>query len=165
MAGPPINVTLVGDQQLLVRVERMKSTVQQALYQAVLALSLRMEARVKDKLSGEVLNVVTGALRRSIASSVTQSGTGVTGRVYSGGDVKYAAIHEFGGTIHIPDIYPTAGKALHFFAGGAEIFATHVAAHNVVMPERSYMRSTLSDMASEIRAALVAAIGGAAKQT
>ena len=55
---------------------------------------LRVQRRVKEKLSGEVLNVRTGRLRRSIVERVESSGSVVTGIV--GTNVEYAAPHEYG---------------------------------------------------------------------
>ena len=67
----------------------------------------------------------------------------------SSGDVKYAGIHEFGGTIDIPEI-TAKGKALAFMRGGQQEFYKKVAAHTITMPERSFMRSSLADMKDQI---------------
>src|SRR5258708_38175933 len=50
-----------------------------------------------DKLSGAVLNSRSGALRDSIAASVSDEADGFVASVASEGDVKYAAIQEYGG--------------------------------------------------------------------
>jgi phage gpG-like protein len=67
------------------------------------------------------------------------------------GDIKYAAIHEFGGTIPPHQIVPDKAKALAFLVGGKQAFAERVNLPAIVMPERSYLRSSLAEMADEIR--------------
>lgn len=99
---------------------------------------------VREKLSGPVLRVRTGRLRQSIHTTVEKMAGGFLGKI--GTNVKYAGIHEFGGTIIVPTIYPVKKKALRFFIGGQEIFAKKVKAHAIKMPERSYLRSSLQEM-------------------
>lgn len=137
----------------------MGKSIRANIARTVQAQTLLLEGHIKaDKLSGQVLNRVTGNLRASIHSEFQDTGDQIIGRVYSDGTVKYGAIHEYGGIINIPDIYPVKAQALHFFAGGKEIFAKHVKAHQVNMPERSFMRSALADQRDAIIAALRAAI-------
>jgi phage gpG-like protein len=150
-------VTLVGDRELIARLEAMPERVRRALVTKVTMLALKLEAKVKQKLSGEVLNKRSGALRRSIFNEVTETGSGVIGKVASSGDVKYAAIHEFGGTINVPEI-TAKGKALAFMRDGKMVFYKKVAAHTVTMPERSFLRSSLSDMREEITVDLTDAV-------
>ena len=96
-----LSVTVVGDKELIARFDAMPAKLHAALLRKVYELALKLEAKVKnDKLSGQVLNHKSGNLWRSIQNKVTDSATSVVGQVYSAGDVKYAAIHEFGG--HIP---------------------------------------------------------------
>ena len=64
----------------------------------------------KEELSGQLLGVRTGALRRSIrATEPTRGSGGISGSVGPADDTvaRYAAIHEFGGTIR-----PKKGKYL-----------------------------------------------------
>lgn len=145
-----LSIKLVGDQQLIARLNAMPGRLRDELRRKVTELTLKLEAKVKAKLSGQVLNVVTGALRRSIFSTVTATDVSVVGKVASSGDVKYAATHEFGAKIHIPEIVPTKAAALHFVMGGKEVFAKRVRAHDVRIPERSFLRSSLAEMKSEI---------------
>jgi phage gpG-like protein len=152
-----LKVQLVGDKELIIRLGKIPATMQAALLRAVSSLTLRLETLVKQKLTGQVLNVRTGALRRSIFSTVDSNVSGVIGRVASAGDVKYAAIHEFGGTTPAHDIFPVKASALHFFMGGKEVFAKVVHHPGSRMPERSYLRSSLADMAPTIEAELRAA--------
>lgn len=139
--------------------DALPERIHRALVQKVQLLRVLLESKIKsDKLSGQVLHVITGDLRRSIFSGVNDRGNIVEGWAKQSGDVKYGAIHEFGGTIHIPEIFPVKAKALHFVMDGKEVFAKHVRAHDVNMPERSFMRSSLHDMEDEIVSGLKEAV-------
>lgn len=153
-----INVTIVGDRELLARLSAMPDKVRTALVRKVTTLALKLEAKVKGKLSGQVLHVRTGALRRSIFHEVDQSTTAVTGKVASSGDVKYAAIHEFGGTTKAHIIEPVKAKALAFMMGGKQVFARRVNHPGSRIPERSFLRSSMRDMREEITVGLQEAV-------
>jgi phage gpG-like protein len=145
-----LTIEVQGDQALIARLSAMPSRVHEALLRKVTALDLLLEAKVKDKLSGDVLQVRTGALRRSIFGCVQDAPTWVVGRVQSSGDVKYAGIHEFGGTTPAHDIVATKAKALAFMMGGKQVFFKSVHHPGSKIPERSYMRSSLADMRDAI---------------
>lgn len=113
---------------------------QAALFQQVVA---------EEKLSGQVLNQVTGTLRDSLFTEVVEDASGIKAIV--GVNTPYARIHEYGGVIE-----PVNKLALKFQIGGK-----WVVVKRVVMPERSYLRSTLAERADEIRASLTRAVAGA----
>jgi phage gpG-like protein len=96
-----------------------------------------------NKLSGQVLNVVTGRLRRSINVEISESETNVQGSV--GTNVAYAHAHEFGfqGTVSVRESLRTSVLGKKFT----------VRAHSMKMnvPEKSFLRSALADMADPIR--------------
>ena len=145
-----LNVQLVGDKALIAKLDAMPARVHGALLKKVTALGLQLEAKVKEALSGGVLNVRSGALRRSIFNRVDDSATAVTDTVASSGDIKYAGIHEFGGTIPAHDIVPSKAQALAFLFDGKLTFAKRVHIPDVQMPQRSYLRSSLAEMRDEI---------------
>jgi phage gpG-like protein len=128
----------------------MPDRVRQALSNKANVLAVALEAKIQQKLSGGVLNTRSGALARSIIATVDESSADVSVRIGTSGDVKYAAIHEFGGTIPPHEIVPNKAKALAFAAGGKQVFAARVNLPAVAMPERSYLRSSLAEMAEEI---------------
>jgi phage gpG-like protein len=105
-----------------------------------------------------VLNPRSGALARSIVTTIEQTATGVAVTVGTNGDVKYAAIHEFGGTIPPHQIVPEKAKALAFAIGGKQVFTARVQIPAVTMPERSYLRVSLAEMADAIRDEFGAAV-------
>lgn len=161
-----VNVTVVGDTQLIARFKDMPRAVNQALYVKVLSLSLKLENMVKTgKLNGQVLNRITGALARSIHSNVDRTAVSVFGRVYSSGDVKYAGIHEYGGQTAPHIIEPKKARALAFMGkGGNQVFARRVNHPGSKMPERSFLRSSLHDMSTEISLGMKEAVVRAIKQ-
>lgn len=117
---------------------------------AISAQAILLQGAVGDKLNGPVLNQVSGELFRSLSSQVTDDAGGVMGMVYV--NTKYARIHEYGGVIE-----PKNALALRFQIGGKWIYTKRV-----VMPERSYLRSTLAERADAIRIALTQAVAGVA---
>lgn len=153
-------VELRGAQEAL---GRIPPQVAEYVARKVRALTTNLQRHiVADKLQGQVLRHRSGALGRSIQQAVTTSGEITTGRVFSAGDVKYAAIHEFGGRTAPHDIVPTKAEALAFMMGGQQVFAKLVHHPGSNIPERSYMRTGLFDMSEEIVAGLRdAALAGA----
>jgi phage gpG-like protein len=159
-----LNIKILGDDALIARLRSMPDNVRKKLLAKVTALAFELERKIKgDKLSGQVLNVRSGKLRASIHSSASQTETSTIGKAASSGDVKYAAVHEFGGTIQVPEIV-AKGKALAFMQNGKMAFYKKVAAHTVKMPERSYMRSSLADMKDRIIAEMTEAVREGARQ-
>lgn len=130
---------------------------------AVRKSAMRLLAHVKSKkLSGQVLNVRTGRLRRSITAKFSESGAKFTSVV--GTAVKYARIHEYGfkGEVNVRE-----HSRLQTKAWGRDITPTHVVvsphARNVNMPERSFMRSSLSELRPTIVKDIRAALAGVRK--
>jgi phage gpG-like protein len=142
---------------------RVPVEVVAAIRAKIRVLTVKLQQHiVADKLQGQVLHHRSGALGRSIATMLTETDGGAIGKVYSSGDVKYAAIHEFGGTTKPHDIFPVKAEALAFMMGGRQVFAKVVHHPGSRIPERSFMRSGLADMADEIVAGLrQAALEGA----
>ena len=91
---------------------------------------------VDDKLNGGALNRRTGNLFRSITSNVVTETDNVVGTVSTRG-IRYAAIHEYGGTVRTR-LGTGKGKPK---VGGKATFE---------MPMRSYMRSSLQEMKEDI---------------
>lgn len=139
-------LTMVGQSEVLGRLSRMPRDVDRMLLRKISKIVKDLQRYVQaSKLSGQVLRVRTGALRRSIQSDASQSGSEVVGRVFSTGDVKYAGIHEYGGRTKAHIIEPRKAKALAFMVGGRAVFARRVNHPGSTMPERSFLRSSLRD--------------------
>jgi hypothetical protein len=136
----------------------MPDRVRLALASKANVLAVALEAKIQQKLSGGVLNSRSGALASLIVATVDESSADVSVRIGTSGDVKYAAIQEFGGTIPPHEIVPDKAKALAFAVGGKQVFAARVNLPAVTLPERSYLRSSLAEMAGEIAEGLGAAV-------
>ena len=118
-----------------------------------------------SKLAGEALESRSGALAASIAAEVSGDGEDVAATVDSFGDVKYAAIQEYGGKTGAHEILPSKASVLAFVTDGAMHFARRVEHPGSLIPERSYLRSSLDEMSAEIVAALAAAASESWEQT
>lgn len=160
-----IAVTVVGDQAVEARLRRFAAQLRPTVTQAVTKETFALQAHVvSDKLSGQVLHVRTGTLRRSITAAIRETEDGVTGIV--GTNVTYAAIHEFGGVIHHPGGTPfyldRAGQA-HFVSLQSPVARNlpRTKPHPIPMPPRSFLRSALADRAGLIRRSIVAALKAA----
>jgi phage gpG-like protein len=136
----------------------MPDRVRDALSGKANMLAGALQAKIQQKLSGPVLNQKSGALAGSIVATIDNSSPNVSVTVAASGDIKYAAIHEYGGVIPPHEIVPDKAKALAFAIGGKRVFAARVNLPAIVMPERSYMRSSLAEMADEIRVGLSEAV-------
>ena len=142
------SIEIQGDEAVISRFDELPPKLRAALTKKISYLTLYLENYIKtEKLSGQVLNVVTGRLRRSIYSKVTQTGDNVIGEVASSGDVKYAAIHEFGFDgdelvrEHTREIKQAFGKAIE-----PKTVVVREHTRHMVMPERSFMRSSFRDL-------------------
>jgi phage gpG-like protein len=131
--------------------------IRQALSDKANTLAAALLDKVQQNLNGGVLNAKSGALAHSIVAMVDDASENVSVRIATS-DVKYAAIHEYGGVIPPHEIVPGKARALAFAIGGKQVFAARVNLPAVTMPERSYMRSSLAEMADEIREGLSEAV-------
>lgn len=149
-----VSVRVSGLEAAVSRVAGLPARLHAGLVTTVTRETLELQRHVvEDKLSGQVLNVRTGTLRRSITQQVVDAGGTIVGRV--GTNLRYGLAHEFGATIQHPGSVPRRAKALHWIAAsGASVFAMSTRPHVIRLPERSFLRSALADR----RAAFVAAV-------
>ncbi len=64
--------------------------------------------------------------------------------------MPYAAIYEYGGQTAPHEIRPVNARALHFMAGGGDVFAMVVHHPGSKIPQRSYMRSSLAELRDKL---------------
>lgn len=133
-----------------IKLDHVTDKVISAIREVILKDGPMLAARVRAKLSGEVLKIRSGKLLSSIHNEMVESADSLYGRVYSTG-VPYARIHEYGGTTSPHDIFPRNAKALRFLMGGRVVFSRHVHHPGSVIPERSYLRSSLTEMYDQIQ--------------
>ena len=154
-----LTFALSGDDALAARLDAFPDALQTALSAKATTLALALADTVRlDKLSGQVLAARSGALLSSIAAEVTAEGEAVVATVGSVGDLKYAAIQEYGGKTAAHEILPVKARALAFVDGGATHFARRVEHPGSLIPERSYLRATLDEQSDAIVAALAATL-------
>lgn len=122
----------------------------------MLRLAIKMTALVKTKLSGSVLKVRSGRLRRSINYKINKSARNITATV--GTNVIYGKVHELGLTIPAHIVEAKKAKALKFVMGGKTMFRKRVNIPAVKMPQRSFLQTSLAQMQPTIRAELEAAL-------
>lgn len=141
-----VKLEVNGGKEFSTKLKVMPEKMNRSLTKAITILTIELKNYiVKDKLTNNVLNVRTGNLRRSIQQVVNSQPDNVTGEVFSAGDVKYAAIHEFGGTIKSR-------------LGTGEGKPKPNGKATIVMPERSYMRSSLKEFQTRIQSRLSIAV-------
>lgn len=165
-----ITAKVTGDTAVISKIRKMPDGIMNKVETAVQRLVIDLQRRVmQDKLSGQVLKVKTGTLRRSIDQAVVRDNSSVIGVVST--NVRYARIHEYGGAIHRvtkPGVArlrtDTKGNLLRQ-AGHDHLAVFAKAGHKRVrevayeggksyvinMPERSFLRSALKDVSSNVR--------------
>jgi len=150
-----------GDRELTAKCVRIADRLQAEIIRSLNFANTALRTHiVKDKLEGQVLKSHSFNLARSIIRiDAEREGEVITGGVALTNTARYGLIHEFGGTIHVPEIVPTKAKSLHWIGkGGEEVFAMHAQAHDVRMPERSFMRSSFVEFRDRIEDQIRAAV-------
>ncbi len=131
-----INVT-VDDRVVVAKLAALPTTVEVALKKTIYRLAADLQKYIIQRklsaapgFSATLLHRVTSDLARSIQLRVESSTQAVTGYVYSAGDVKYAAIHEYGGSV--------------------TRYGRKAGDYTVRMPQRSFMRTSLAENKEKI---------------
>jgi phage gpG-like protein len=166
-----ITVTITGDKEIIAGLGALPPMIRNMLLQKMTALTLQLQAKVQtEHLSGptgaHTLSVRSGALRRSVFQRVFEDASGVYGIVGYGADVPYAAIHEFGGTIHHPGgtaFFIDKSDVMHFVSNASALAAKlpRTKPHDIPMPERAPLRSAFAEMQDQIKQELMATIAAA----
>lgn len=145
-----MEIEVTGIDLISAKIERMSDDIKIKLRVTMTdVVNLLQNKIVDDKLNGGALNRRTGNLYRSIKSEIIESENSITGRVFTTG-IPYAPIHEYGGTIKTR--LGTGAKPPRRL-GKAE----------VIMPQRSYMRSSLQELRDSIIEQLSIAVGEVVK--
>jgi len=160
-----LTVTLTGADELGARLDRAPATVQAAVAAKSAALAAELLELVRAKLTGGVLQSRSGALAASAGvDGPAIDGDQIVTTLFAGADLKYAEIQEYGGVTSPHDILPARAKALAFLMGGQQVFARIVHHPGSRVPERSYLRSSLAEMADRIETEMKAAALDALRQ-
>jgi len=146
-----ITAYLVGDEQLLERLRALPDAINSGLLRGMTQLGIELQRHVQeDKLSGQVLRSRTGSLKSSIDLRVDQSSGAITASVFS--DSRYAGVQEYGfaGTV---SVRASLRRIREAFGRPIAEKTMRVRAYDrrMDLPERSFLRSALEDMAPAIR--------------
>lgn len=147
-------INIVGAEEVAARLRDMGPQIQAAVVGAMKTWGSELTAYIHEsKLSGDPLHQRSGDLKRAVVAYFNEEGSTVEGgsKVRSG--IPYAHIHEYGGTITAKNAPYLTFKTLD---------GRWHRVKSVVMPERSYMRTSFREQAqegiAEIRAAVQAAV-------
>ena len=142
-----LKMEFIGGDVLAAVLRSYGDKVQTAIVQSVGRSALRLQREVmQNRLSGQVLNVRTGNLRRSIHQRVTNTGSAVIGEVNT--NVRYGKAHEYGfaGTVNVKASLRQVRQAFGRPLKSPRYVQVRAHSRNVRLPERSFLRSALRDM-------------------
>lgn len=157
-----------GESKLRDFFSKVPRMVRAALRKEMDRIGILLAARMKEKLSGNVLKVRTGRLRRSITSQGREGPAGY--EVNVGTNVVYAAAHEYGyqGSVMVPSHLRLVRKAWGRPVRNPTRHMVRAHAMRMRLPERSFARSALKEMegkiSDDLRRVLEATIQNAAPQ-
>ena len=159
-----ITAYLVGDEQLLERLRALPDAINSGLLRGITQLGIELQRHVQeDKLSGQVLRSRTGSLKSSIDLRVDQSSGAITASIFS--DSRYAGVQEYGfaGTV---SVRASLRRIREAFGRPITEKTISVRAYDrrMDLPERSFLRSALEDMAPAIRDEVEAVLAAGVSQ-
>lgn len=157
-----ITAEITNGKQLPRAMRNAASALDSAVERTVVGLAVKLTALVKQKLSGQVLNVRSNRLRGSIHYELQKGDNSMTATV--GTNVVYAKTHELGLTIPAHIVQARRAAALKFEMGGKVMFRKRVNIPAVKMPKRSFLEASLRQMAPEIQDKLAAEVVGTMQQ-
>lgn len=132
----PITAQLKGAQEATVFLTGSGERVLKAMRVAFARIAIQLQRYiVTQKLSGQVLAHRTGTLASSVIQRVEERDGKIVAIVQAGGLAPYAAIHEYGGTVTIPEHLSVSRLGNQFT----------VRSHEAKFPVRSYMRTSLEE--------------------
>ena len=166
MAETRITIEIPGSAEMQAKLAAKPQLVRRAVIGALRLGGEAVLARAIVNVSGKVLRVRTGTLKRRLhRSPVDKAGL----QVVISDPVKYAPIHEFGGTFTVPQhqrrIFargPRGGR-LTGKKRTVRAFVT-VRAHSATYPARPFMRPALEDSVEDIHRIFVRSLGEALQE-
>lgn len=127
----------LNDKEVKVNVNRLVRKTPDLSRQVLGELGEAIVARTNTHyLSGQVLKRKTGKLAQSVNYKYNNDWS-----ISVGSNVRYAAIHEYGG-----EIYPRTAGALHFQVDGQWVMT-----QKVVIPKRPWLSPAVNDVVNTVR--------------
>lgn len=149
--------TVRGAEQVITQIENVTPNVRQELVREITKQAIRFQSYVvSKKLSGQVLKRRTGTLARSIQWRVLDTPTKISGfvgsRIRESRPLPYAAPHEYGfkGAVSVKESLRTMTTAFGREVKNPRQIRIRAHTRNVDVPERSYLRSSLAELRTEI---------------
>ena len=148
-----LSVEIEGADALEERFASLPAAIREALAGKIEDLAQRLEQRVKENLSGAVMQSRSGSLRDSIEMRLEPAAAALVART------KYAAAQEYGFVgeesvcAHSRAIREAFGRAI-----SPKTIFVRAFARAMDLRERSYMRSALDEMQDEVASALSDAV-------
>lgn len=160
-----IRAEVIGDNALVANLRQSSLAAEKGVRDSIARLVLRLQRKVQtEKLTGQVLRVRTGTLRRSIEQIVVAEPDAVVGIVST--NVRYGRLHEYGyeGPVNVKGHLRTVVKAW-----GRTLKApkkAQVSAHTrqVKFPARSFLRTSLREMQGAVEGELSKGISEAMRK-
>lgn len=153
-----IHAEVIGAGAVIRRFNVAAEETKKSLADEVQRLTIELQRRVKEgKLTGQVLHVKTGRLRRSVNVKFTKTDTAIYGSV--GTNVKYGRTWELGFTVPAHDIVPKNKLAL--FWPGADHPVRRVHRPEKDVAARPFLAPALAEMKAQVQARLLKAALGA----
>lgn len=143
---------VIGDQRVLTHFRRIYPRTQAMLADSIERMAVKLARKVKlEKLSGQVLKNRTGTLRRSINYRVEKTDSSVMGIV--GSNKEYAAAHEYGfdGDVNVKEHLRWMYKAFGRPVKEPKQIRVRPHTRHMHLPARSFLRSSIEEMAPEIK--------------
>jgi phage gpG-like protein len=157
-----VDVSIKGDLAIVAKFDSMGQRLHDRLLLTINKLGLNLHGIVITNLSGRVLKRQTGRLSQSQNIAMVDEPNRVETSVgFNRQTVPYGAIHEFGGTTKAHLIEAKNAKALRFVMNGELMFRRKVNHPGSKMPERSFLRSALKEIAPEAVAEITKAVAQA----
>lgn len=154
---------LLGDKELLSRLEVLPTRMIERVDQTIGKLTLKLSRLARAKLLNVVVHTQTGSLYSTIdrGTYVQKTPWGIVGSVGATGATKKEAIVagavEYGST-HKARIQESLNASVFKFQlGGKFKFAKRVHIPAIKIPEHSFLRSALNEMRPEVMSALAQA--------
>lgn len=147
-----------GDTEVLLLLRSRGIVLRDELRTTVQRQGFRLLRIAKQKVSGPVLRNRTGTLRRKLNFQFRETADAIAGAI--GLKLVYAAIHEYGfdGVVSVKSHLRTITQAFGRPLTNPVAAQVREHARRMRMPERSYLRSTLRENATQVRAELQRAV-------
>jgi hypothetical protein len=144
-----IAFSITGDDALLESLRAKSDQLIERLRRQVDVSDLIIQQRAMSKVSGDLLQIRTGKLARSIVTiPAVVNGDSIDGAVEAGGGPAYYAKFQEDGTAGPYQIVAASGKALAFILDGKAMFRRAVM--HPGLPAKLFMKSSLAESESEV---------------